>query len=159
MAGIDIIDDRAAENRDVLERIRAGRQHLRRLPGGLARGGGERWFEEVIPSAAGHTCSKPCSPTSNPKVPPEFLEQSHRSGSVADAAANAANAAADADAATTTTVVEDIFAEFEPRAYKPFYGPGGSRQNETYEQAQARLNRLTEQKLEDVRAQWPQVLR
>ncbi|GAA5868500.1 hypothetical protein JCM3774_005399 [Rhodotorula dairenensis] len=145
LAGVGIIDERAAENRDVLARIRSGRQHLRRLPGGLARGGGERWFEEVIPSAAGYTCSKPCTPTSNPEVPPEVLENSHGSGM-------------DVDAATTTTLLEDIFAEFEPRPYKPYYGLGGARQNETYEQAQARLHCLTEQKLDDVRAQWPQVL-
>ncbi|KWU45571.1 hypothetical protein RHOSPDRAFT_32876 [Rhodotorula sp. JG-1b] len=138
--GTGIVDERDAENRDILARIRAGRQHLRRLPGGLARGGGERWFEEVIPSAAGYSCSKPCSPTPNPEVAPEILAQSHQSGTEAAPA------------------VDDIFAEFEPQPYRPFYGPGGARQHETYEEAQARMGNLTEKKLDSVRAQWPQFL-
>ncbi|GAA5985699.1 hypothetical protein JCM10908_007078 [Rhodotorula pacifica] len=136
--GTGVIDGKDAENRDVLARIRSGRQYLRRLPGGLARGGGERWFEEVIPSAAGYTCSKSCTPEPNPRVSPESLGRT--------------------EADSTTTAVEDIFAEFEPQPYKPFYGPGGAQANETYEQAQARLQRQAERTVHDVQMKWPQFM-
>jgi hypothetical protein len=38
---------REQENRTMLARIRNGRDILRSLPGGIARGGGERWFQDV----------------------------------------------------------------------------------------------------------------
>lgn len=38
---------REQENRSLLVRIRNGREVLRRLPGGMARGGGENWFQDV----------------------------------------------------------------------------------------------------------------
>ncbi|ORY79777.1 hypothetical protein BCR35DRAFT_352677 [Leucosporidium creatinivorum] len=49
--GIGIaLDGREHQIREVLARIIKGRETLRRLPGGVNRGGGERWFEGVVPT-------------------------------------------------------------------------------------------------------------
>lgn len=47
LSGFGIFEGREEENREVLRRIEKGRETLRRLPGGVKRGGGEGWFEGV----------------------------------------------------------------------------------------------------------------
>ncbi|SCV69566.1 BQ2448_2586 [Microbotryum intermedium] len=52
VGGFGLLDGRESENRDVLARIARGRAWLRSLPGGVKRGGGEGWFEDVMPTSA-----------------------------------------------------------------------------------------------------------
>ncbi|SGY77308.1 BQ5605_C005g03600 [Microbotryum silenes-dioicae] len=52
ISGFGLLDDRESANRDVLARIARGRAWLRSLPGGVKRGGGEGWFEDVMPTSA-----------------------------------------------------------------------------------------------------------
>ncbi|ORY79776.1 hypothetical protein BCR35DRAFT_304607 [Leucosporidium creatinivorum] len=63
LGGFGILEGREQENRDVLARIVRGRETLKRLPGGVKRGGGEKWFEGVVPvdttSSAPSTSASP----------------------------------------------------------------------------------------------------
>ncbi|BGP03475.1 zinc finger, C2H2-type transcription factor [Rhodotorula toruloides] len=140
LGGLGVVEDREAENRDLLQRIRSGREILRRLPGGMARGGGEGWFNEIIPSAKDFTyddsppaTSSRSSSSNGPVTPPMPTQQ-------------------------PAPDVADIFAEFDPQPYKPFYGLGGATAVETFEQAQARLRNHTDKRTADARALWPELM-
>ncbi|KAL8293014.1 hypothetical protein RQP46_000708 [Phenoliferia psychrophenolica] len=56
LGGVGAFDGKEEENHAVLRRIINGRTTLKNLPGGQKLGGGEQWFENVMPSAA---ASKP----------------------------------------------------------------------------------------------------
>lgn len=107
----------------------------------MARGGGEGWFNEIIPSAKDFayeesppaTSSRSSASSGGPVTPPLPTQQ----------------AAHD---------VADIFAEFEPEPYKPFYGLGGATATETFEQAQARLKKLATKRTTDARILWPELM-
>lgn len=47
LGGLGLYEDREKENLKVLERIQRGREILKTLPGGVKRGGGEKWYEGV----------------------------------------------------------------------------------------------------------------
>lgn len=49
LGGLGMFEDREQENRAALANIKQGREFLRKLPGGVKRGGGESWFENVSP--------------------------------------------------------------------------------------------------------------
>ncbi|KAI5479046.1 zinc finger, C2H2-type transcription factor [Pseudohyphozyma bogoriensis] len=51
LGGLGIFEGREKENRAVLERIKRGREILLALPGGKQRGGGQSWYEGIIPTA------------------------------------------------------------------------------------------------------------
>ncbi|GEM11000.1 zinc finger, C2H2-type transcription factor [Rhodotorula toruloides] len=143
LGGIGVVEDREAENRDLLQRIRSGREILRRLPGGMARGGGEGWFNEIIPSAKDFayddspptTSSRSSASSGGPVTPPLPNQQPAPASDVAD-----------------------IFAEFDPQPYKPFYGHGGATTIETFEQAQTRLKNHATKRVADVRQLWPELM-
>lgn len=60
--------------------------------------------------------------------------------------------------ATEQQTLEEMFAEFDPQPYKPAYGRGGTKQHETYDEAQAQMHLLTESKLQSLRDNYPQFL-
>lgn len=47
LGGVGVFDGKEEENHAVLRRIISGREVLKNLPGGIKRGGGEKWFEGV----------------------------------------------------------------------------------------------------------------
>lgn len=106
----------------------------------MARGGGEGWFNEIIPSAKDFTyddspptTSSRSSSSNGPVTPPMPTQQ-------------------------PAPDVADIFAKFDPQPYKPFYGLGGATAVETFEQAQARLRNHTNKRTADARALWPELM-
>lgn len=49
LGGLNVFEGKENENRNVLEKIVKGRERLKKLPGGVKRGGGEGWWEGVSP--------------------------------------------------------------------------------------------------------------
>ncbi|GAA5830003.1 hypothetical protein JCM11251_006841 [Rhodosporidiobolus azoricus] len=142
LGGLGVVEDREQENRDVLERIRRGREILRKLPGGIARGGGERWFQDVMPTAASFDPSR-TSPTS-----------SSPGSSTTSAGLSPSMPISPLDPSTASSL-EELLAEFdENQPYKPFYAAGGATGSETYEDAQERMRKHTANRVKDAQAQW-----
>ncbi|GAA6034728.1 hypothetical protein JCM8097_001141 [Rhodosporidiobolus ruineniae] len=154
LGGLGVMHDREQENRDVLMRIRRGREVLRRLPGGIARGGGESWFNDVVPTAAAFNPDKasasPASSathsTASPITPFDALDPLDLSSSIPSTTAKA------------PATLEELLAEFDPKPYEPFYGSGGATRTETYEEAQARLKRHGIKRLSEFQKEWPDLM-
>ncbi|BGP20208.1 hypothetical protein JCM10213_005937 [Rhodosporidiobolus nylandii] len=145
LGGLGVVEDREQESRDVLGRIRRGREVLRKLPGGIARGGGERWFHDIIPTAA--SFSSPAS-TSTTSTSPASAHTSDSPSYSTSSLPTPPNPAAS---------LEELLAEFDPQPYKPFYAAGGASRtgNDTYEAAQERLKKHTEGKARDLKVELP----
>ncbi|GJN94380.1 hypothetical protein Rhopal_007460-T1 [Rhodotorula paludigena] len=149
LGGLGIYEGREQEHRDVLQRIRAGRETLRRLPGGIARGGGEGWYRDIIPSAEDfHPAPSPAPPTttraSNASASDSTSPSTHSPFTPLDDTSPAATAS-----------LSELFAEFDEAPYQPFHGAGGTQPGETYEAAQERLRKLAQRRLDEVKASTP----
>ncbi|BGP51752.1 hypothetical protein JCM10450v2_007702 [Rhodotorula kratochvilovae] len=150
LGGLGVFEGRETENRAVLERIRRGREVLRRLPGGIARGGGEGWFNEIIPSAKDFvpaSDSPAATSSSAGTTPRDAFSSSSASGT-----ASTFPSPRDAPAS-----LEELFAELDEQPYRPFHGAGGATPGETYEQAQERLRKHAERRVRDAQAALPEV--
>ncbi|GAA5965937.1 hypothetical protein JCM21900_005703 [Sporobolomyces salmonicolor] len=159
LGGLGIMEDRERENRDILSRIRTGREILRRLPGGMARGGGERWFQDVMPTAAGGTGPSPVFTASR-------ASSSSGSGRSSD------TSPASTDSTSTpytppdnfTTLLEELDAadETDARAgagiYQSFHGEGGAVRGESYAEAQERMRKHRERRARDARTLFPEMM-
>ncbi|GAA6020590.1 hypothetical protein JCM10207_008678 [Rhodosporidiobolus poonsookiae] len=148
LGGIGVVEDRQQENREVLTRIRRGRATLRRLPGGIARGGGESWFQDVMPTAAalnpdGTFTSSGTSPStaSSTSMPP-----------------TPASATNEPLAPPVEPTLAEMLAEFDPQPYKPFHGAGGAVGNETYEAAQERFQKHAAKRTAQAFSEFPEML-
>lgn len=51
LGGLGLFESEEEEHRVLLEKIVTGRERLRKMPGGVKRGGGEGWYEGVIPKS------------------------------------------------------------------------------------------------------------
>ncbi|KAM0748180.1 hypothetical protein T439DRAFT_328165 [Meredithblackwellia eburnea MCA 4105] len=72
LGGIGILDGKDQENHDVLKRIMRGREYLKAIPGGKKRGGGEKWWEGVVPLNS-QTSPKPASVDPEDFMPPPII--------------------------------------------------------------------------------------
>jgi len=162
---------REQENRSLLVRIRNGREILRRLPGGMARGGGENWFQDVSafdsfylsfqPLTHSQTISSQVMPSPSGGKPRRESSSSTFRSSHSSTASNRTKTSSPATSCDSlNTPPQDTFQTFfseleeedaygrDPNAYKPYHGDGGARPGETYEQAQERLRRLRESRMD-----------
>ncbi|GAA5982870.1 hypothetical protein JCM11641_002611 [Rhodosporidiobolus odoratus] len=146
LGGLGVVEDREQENRDVLHRIRRGREVLRKLPGGVKRGGGEGWFQDVMPTASSFVPS----PSSN----------SSRSFSTCTSSNSPPTPLVPTPpplpSATLEPTLEQLLAEFDPAPYQPYYSAGGAAPNESYESAQERMRKLAEKRRREVEREWPE---
>ncbi|GAA6060700.1 hypothetical protein JCM10212_005082 [Sporobolomyces blumeae] len=153
LGGLGMANSREQESRNMLFRIRKGRDVLRRMPGGMARGGGEKWFQDVMPTATGGV-PRPDS------TAPSSSSTTHSRFSFSSSGQASSSSTRSSESPYTPPQHQDslqaMFAEVEeeeaygrdPNAYKPYHGDGGARPGETYEQAQERLRVLRESKLD-----------
>ncbi|GAA5930189.1 uncharacterized protein JCM15063_004739 [Sporobolomyces koalae] len=142
LGGLGMAASREQENRSMLVRIRKGREILRGLPGGLARGGGERWFQDTMPGAFGgepRSGSSSTAGSTNPRASPVTTTPSD------DSSLN--TPPQDTYRAILSELeLEELYGR-DPNVYKPVHGEGGARPGETYHEAQERLRKLREDKI------------
>lgn len=151
---------REQENRTMLARIRNGREILRGLPGGLARGGGEKWFRDV--SCLSNTpvpcrrALKPPLPFFPQTMPTAFGGAPRRESSMSSSTSTKSTKTSSPSDESLNTPPQDTYeallSEIEledayghdPNAYRPYHSEGGAWPGETYEDAQERLRKHRE---------------
>lgn len=161
LGGLGVYEERERENRAVLERIRRGRDILRSLPGGIARGSGEGWWNEIIPSAKDFVPAGTDSPRSARRSASASTTTSTGTSTVTSANSSSTPAASNDSTfpspATVPGSLEELLAEFDDQPFKPYAGEGGANPGETYAQAQERLRKLAERRVRDMRESMPEV--
>ncbi|GAA5958331.1 hypothetical protein JCM3765_004795 [Sporobolomyces pararoseus] len=140
LGGLGMSASREQENRPMLARIRNGREILRALPGGLARGGGERWFKDTMPTAFGGAPRRESSSTSTSES-----SQSTKS-KTSSPSVDSLNTPPQDDYQIFLAEIEaeEALKRGDPDAYKPYHGEGGTWPGETFDQAQERMRKLRE---------------
>ncbi|GAA5981325.1 hypothetical protein JCM5350_004365 [Sporobolomyces pararoseus] len=143
LGGLGMSAHREQENRTMLSRIRNGREILRALPGGLARGGGERWFQDTMPTAFGGAPRRESSSSST-------SESSHSNKSkTSSPSVDSLNTPPQDDYHILLAEIEAEEAQKrgDPDAYRPYHGEGGTWPGETFDQAQERMRKLRERNI------------
>ncbi|GAA5906097.1 uncharacterized protein JCM6883_002549 [Sporobolomyces salmoneus] len=157
LGGLGMTPSREQENRTMLARIRNGREILRSLPGGMARGGGERWFKDTMPTAFGGAPRRESSTSSTTGSSSSSKSTKTSSPSSADSL----NTPPQPDHDTYQTFLTEIELEESygrnPGLYTPYHSEGGAWPGESYEDAQERLRKLREAKMEVVNGLIPQL--
>ncbi|GAA5863556.1 hypothetical protein JCM8547_007284 [Rhodosporidiobolus lusitaniae] len=150
LGGLGVVEDREQENRGVLKRIKRGREVLRKLPGGIARGGGERWFQDVMPTARDFDTSASSSPSSStsPSTASSFPTPSSTSVPLS-------NPSIVDPPAEVPMTLDELLAEFDEQPYKPYHGLAGAVPGESYEAATERMRQLREKKTNAVAVEFP----
>ncbi|GAA6048694.1 hypothetical protein JCM3770_002025 [Rhodotorula araucariae] len=157
LGGLGVIEGRETENRAVLERIRRGREVLRRLPGGIARGGGEGWFNEIIPSAKDFVPAAEDSPAASSSTSAGTSPRDAYAFSSSSASGTASTFPSPHGDASTDASLGDLFAEFDELPYRPFHSAGGATPGETYDEAQERLRKHAERRVRDAQTALPEL--
>ncbi|GAA5896275.1 hypothetical protein JCM5296_002933 [Sporobolomyces johnsonii] len=165
LGGLGIMEDRERENRDILSRIRTGREILRRLPGGMARGGGEKWFQDVMPTAAGGSGpSSSASTASRSSCSSSSSSGGGRSSSSDTSPASTSSSTPYTPPDNFTTLLEELDADDEADAragagiYRSFHGEGGAVPGESYAEAQERLRKHRERRAADAKKLFPEMM-
>ncbi|GAA6010603.1 hypothetical protein JCM11491_002991 [Sporobolomyces phaffii] len=165
LGGLGMASSREQENRTMLVRIRNGREILRRLPGGMARGGGERWFQDTMPTAFGGAPRRESSTSGTSDS--YFSSSSSAGGSTKSTTKTSSPDTSDSALNTPPQQAADSYDTFlseldhedtygrDADAYRPYHGAGGAWPGETFAQAQDRLRDLREAKVDLVHSLIP----
>ncbi|GAA5908520.1 hypothetical protein JCM8208_002653 [Rhodotorula glutinis] len=156
LGGLGVYEGRESENRAVLERIKRGREILRSLPGGIARGGGEGWWNEIIPSAKDFVPAESGVPRSASSPRRSTSTASSSSSRGASSSSRSSNSTLPSPPSPAPGSLDELLAEFDEQPYTPYAGEGGANPGETYEHAQERLRKLAERRVNDMRQMMPE---
>jgi len=156
LGGLGVYEGRESENRAVLERIKRGREILRSLPGGIARGGGEGWWHDIIPSAKDFVPAESGVPRSATDARRSTSSSSSSRGASSSTTSTSSDSTLPSPPAPAPGSLDELLAEFDEQPYTPYAGEGGANPGETYEHAQERLRKLAERRVKDMRQMMPE---
>lgn len=156
LGGLGVYEGRESENRAVLERIKRGREILRSLPGGIARGGGEGWWHDIIPSAKDFVPAESGVPRSVTDARRSTSSSSSSRGASSSTTSTSSDSTLPSPPAPAPGSLDELLAEFDEQPYTPYAGEGGANPGETYEHAQERLRKLAERRVKDMRQMMPE---